>query len=151
MFEKTLVRPKRHRAEQLWPNNFLSICSLRALAIIGFRLLYGLAVRALILLPWCTVQRAQRARHVGRRCREMLERSTSAQCPSVAYQLAGAKKVQQDLAAPGVLEGFLEQPDQSRLLRACFAGDMPFLGRCLTHLPCCTCCRSTASVCSLRQ
>ncbi|KAK9815717.1 hypothetical protein WJX72_008516 [[Myrmecia] bisecta] len=54
--------------------------------------------------------------------RGLLERSDAAQCPSVAYQLTGAKKIQQDLARPGVLERFLDHPDQVRLLRACFAG-----------------------------
>ncbi|RKP24273.1 glutathione synthase [Syncephalis pseudoplumigaleata] len=36
--------------------------------------------------------------------RLMLEQSRAVKCPSVAYQLAGAKKVQQVLAAPGMLE-----------------------------------------------
>ena len=55
-------------------------------------------------------------------CREMLERSTAAQCPSVPYQLAGAKKVQQDLAGPGVVERFVEGQQEAQLIRACFAG-----------------------------
>ncbi len=55
-------------------------------------------------------------------CREMLESSRAAQCPSVAYQLAGAKKVQQDLAGPGVVERFVDGPDEAGLIRACFAG-----------------------------
>ena len=54
--------------------------------------------------------------------RELLERSDAALCPSVAYQLAGAKKVQQDLAAPGVLERFLPSPADADAARACFAG-----------------------------
>ena len=54
--------------------------------------------------------------------RELLERSDAALCPSVAYQLAGAKKVQQDLAAPGVLERFLPSPVDADAARACFAG-----------------------------
>lgn len=40
----------------------------------------------------------------------------------MAYQLAGAKKVQQDLAAPGVLERFLDSEADAQLLRSCFAG-----------------------------
>ena len=44
-------------------------------------------------------------------------------CPSVGYQLAGAKKVQQDLARPGVLERFLDSPADAELCRACFAGE----------------------------
>ncbi len=39
--------------------------------------------------------------------RLLLERSRAVKCPSVALQLAGAKKVQQVLAEPGVLERFL--------------------------------------------
>jgi glutathione synthase len=54
----------------------------------------------------------------------MLETSTAAQCPSVAYQLAGAKKVQQDLASPGVLERFVDGPEEAALIRACFAGEL---------------------------
>ena len=83
--------------------------------------------------------------------REMLERSTSAQCPSVAYQLAGAKKVQQDLAAPGALERFLEEPRQAELLRACFAGKACPLAGC--PLPCChrMCCGQKYSCCWLKS
>ena len=43
-----------------------------------------------------------------------LESSTAIKCPSMALQLAGAKKIQQVLAEPGVLEDFLlgsERPD----------------------------------------
>lgn len=36
-----------------------------------------------------------------------LERSRAIKCPTIATQLAGAKKVQQELAVPGVLERFL--------------------------------------------
>lgn len=39
--------------------------------------------------------------------REMLERSFAIKCPSLALQLAGAKKVQQVLAQEGVLDEFL--------------------------------------------
>lgn len=31
-------------------------------------------------------------------------------CPNIAYHLTGTKKVQQDLARPGVLERFLSDP-----------------------------------------
>lgn len=55
-------------------------------------------------------------------CRERLEECDAALCPSVAYQLAGAKKVQQDLARPEVLERFLDKAQQVELIRACFAG-----------------------------
>lgn len=33
--------------------------------------------------------------------REMMEQCSAVSCPSVAYQLVGAKKIQQDLAVPG--------------------------------------------------
>lgn len=39
--------------------------------------------------------------------RLMLERSLAIKCPTIALQLAGAKKVQQALAEPGVLERFV--------------------------------------------
>ena len=55
-------------------------------------------------------------------CRQMLETSTAVQCPSVAYQLAGTKKVQQDLAAAGTLEHFLPQQADRDLVDACCAG-----------------------------
>ena len=34
--------------------------------------------------------------------REAMESCSAISCPSVAYQLVGAKKIQQDLAAPGL-------------------------------------------------
>lgn len=46
--------------------------------------------------------------------RVLLERSRAIKCPSMALQLAGAKKVQQVLAAPGMLDDLLlnsERPD----------------------------------------
>ena len=54
--------------------------------------------------------------------RERLEGCDAALCPSVAYQLAGAKKVQQDLARPGVLDRFLDDPDDIADIQSCFAG-----------------------------
>lgn len=41
-----------------------------------------------------------------------LESSKAIKCPSMALQLAGAKKIQQVLAEPGVLEDFLLSPDR---------------------------------------
>lgn len=61
----------------------------------------------------------------GGGCREMVESSKAVLCPSVAYQLAGAKKVQQDLARPSVLERFLPDPAQADRLREHFAGLVP--------------------------
>ena len=54
--------------------------------------------------------------------REMVERSNVAACPSVGLQLAGAKKVQQDLANPGVVERFAASPEDAQLMRMFFAG-----------------------------
>ncbi|KAJ9512241.1 hypothetical protein QJQ45_012796 [Haematococcus lacustris] len=54
--------------------------------------------------------------------RQRVESSSAAKCPSVAYQLAGAKKVQQDLARPGVLERFMAQAEDVAALRTFFAG-----------------------------
>ncbi|KAK0528162.1 Glutathione synthetase [Tilletia horrida] len=45
--------------------------------------------------------------------RLLLERSAAIKCPTIALQLAGAKKVQQVLAEPGVLESFLLQREPS--------------------------------------
>ncbi len=56
-----------------------------------------------------------------------MERSTAAQCPSVGYQLAGAKKVQQDLAGSSIVEKFVDGPDEADLIRACFAGKIYIL------------------------
>jgi glutathione synthase len=53
--------------------------------------------------------------------RLLLERSLAIKCPSVAYQLVGAKKVQQALARPGALEEFLSSADSIQL-RESFAG-----------------------------
>ena len=53
--------------------------------------------------------------------RVTLELSDAFKCPSIQYHLAGAKKVQQDLARPGVLEGFLPADDAASV-RECFAG-----------------------------
>jgi glutathione synthetase len=51
-----------------------------------------------------------------------IERSFAIKCPSITYHLAGAKKVQQVLAAPGVLERFLSPLDGSEAVRESFAG-----------------------------
>jgi hypothetical protein len=36
--------------------------------------------------------------------RLLLELSTAVKCPNISYHLAGAKKIQQELAKPGILE-----------------------------------------------
>eukprot|EP01024_Parvocaulis_polyphysoides_P041719 TRINITY_DN38292_c0_g1_i1.p1 TRINITY_DN38292_c0_g1~~TRINITY_DN38292_c0_g1_i1.p1 ORF type:complete len:387 (-),score=71.04 TRINITY_DN38292_c0_g1_i1:30-1058(-) len=51
-----------------------------------------------------------------------LESCDAAKCPSVAYQLVGAKKIQQDLAQPGVVERFLKNGSQAAQIRELFAG-----------------------------
>jgi len=54
-----------------------------------------------------------------------LETSRATKCPSLGYHLAGTKKVQQELARPGVLERFFpgpEEADKVAAMRACFAG-----------------------------
>lgn len=54
--------------------------------------------------------------------RELIEQSNAIACPSVAMQLAGAKKIQQDLAGQGVVEGFLQNQEEAALMRRYFAG-----------------------------
>lgn len=54
-----------------------------------------------------------------------LETSRAAKCPSLGYHLAGTKKVQQELARPGVLERFFpgtEEKEKMEAIRSCFAG-----------------------------
>ncbi|GAB1287115.1 Glutathione synthetase [Apodemus speciosus] len=55
--------------------------------------------------------------------RLLLERSRAAKCPDIATQLAGTKKVQQELSRVGLLEALLPgQPEAVARLRATFAG-----------------------------
>lgn len=54
--------------------------------------------------------------------RRMLESSDAFKCPSVAYQLAGTKKVQQDLERPGVVESFVPDASDAAEIREHFAG-----------------------------
>ena len=53
--------------------------------------------------------------------RALLECSDAISCPNAGYHLAGCKKVQQDLAAPGRLERFAAEED-APALRGSFAG-----------------------------
>ena len=55
----------------------------------------------------------------GIEARYMLECSRAIKCPTILSQISGFKKVQQELARPGVLERFLT-PDKSALLRQVF-------------------------------
>jgi glutathione synthase len=64
--------------------------------------------------------------------RELIERSRATKCPQLGYHLAGTKKVQQELARPGVLERFFERDGGEgdevlpvvdlKQMRAAFAG-----------------------------
>jgi glutathione synthase len=54
--------------------------------------------------------------------REVIERSKATKCPSLGYHLAGTKKVQQELARPGVLEYFIDNKDVIASMRDSFAG-----------------------------
>ncbi|KAL2345727.1 hypothetical protein Fmac_007012 [Flemingia macrophylla] len=56
------------------------------------------------------------------RARLLMEQSSAIKCPSISYHLVGTKKIQQELAKPGVLERFVENKDHIAKLRACFAG-----------------------------
>ncbi|TGZ85077.1 glutathione synthase [Ascodesmis nigricans] len=58
--------------------------------------------------------------------RHLLERSKAIKCPTIATQLAGAKKVQQVLAVDGMLERFLSHtPNKIAAIRGTFAGIHP--------------------------
>jgi glutathione synthetase len=54
--------------------------------------------------------------------RELMERSRATKCPSLGYHLAGTKKIQQALARPGILERFISDKDDGKLMRSAFAG-----------------------------
>lgn len=54
--------------------------------------------------------------------RLLMERSKAIKCPTIQYHLAGTKKIQQELAKPGVLEQFLKEPKQIAAVRDLFVG-----------------------------
>ncbi|KAL2649306.1 hypothetical protein R1flu_017434 [Riccia fluitans] len=54
--------------------------------------------------------------------RLLMERSSAVKCPSISYHLVGAKKIQQELASPGVLETFVDDKEALSKLRSSFAG-----------------------------
>jgi glutathione synthase len=64
------------------------------------------------------------------KARAMLERSRATKAPSLGYHLAGTKKVQQELARPGVVERFFpttgdnseENANKVKVMRSVFAG-----------------------------
>ncbi|KAA8492513.1 Glutathione synthetase, chloroplastic [Porphyridium purpureum] len=53
--------------------------------------------------------------------RVLMENSTAIKCPSLSYQLLGAKKIQQILCDPEVLTRFADSPKDAQLMRDCFA------------------------------
>ncbi|KAG3105765.1 Glutathione synthetase [Phytophthora idaei] len=53
--------------------------------------------------------------------RTLIERSYAIKCPSIAYHLAGTKKVQQVLAQPAVLRHFMSE-EEAKALETSFAG-----------------------------
>ncbi|KAL3702413.1 hypothetical protein R1sor_020435 [Riccia sorocarpa] len=54
--------------------------------------------------------------------RLLIERSSAVKCPSISYHLVGAKKIQQELASPGVLEKYIDDKQAVSKLRSSFAG-----------------------------
>ena len=74
--------------------------------------------------PPCTVRHAGFATAQEWAARRRIELSMAIKCPTVAYQLAGTKKVQQVVARSGVLERFLS-PDDAKFMRTCFTGLYP--------------------------
>lgn len=51
-----------------------------------------------------------------------VERSNAIKCPSIQYQLAGTKKVQQALASPRALERFIPDTERAEQVREIFTG-----------------------------
>lgn len=54
--------------------------------------------------------------------RYVIEKSIAIKCPSIHYQLAGTKKVQQALAKPGVLKRFLSDDAKIEAITNTFIG-----------------------------
>lgn len=54
--------------------------------------------------------------------RIMMEQSRAIKCPSIHYQLAGTKKVQQALAKPGILSRFLTDENKIKAVSEIFTG-----------------------------
>lgn len=54
--------------------------------------------------------------------RLMLDRSNAINCPSVGHQLVGAKKMQQVLTQPGIMEKFIKGAESLKRLRDTFVG-----------------------------
>ena len=56
------------------------------------------------------------------KARELVERSNAAACPTVSMQLAGSKKVQQELAKQEVLDRYAATKEDASLMQQLFAG-----------------------------
>ena len=56
--------------------------------------------------------------------RTLAERSTAIKCPTVGYQLAGTKKVQQALCDDAVLQKFLDTEEDPKFLKQFFASKL---------------------------
>ncbi|CAH1108389.1 unnamed protein product [Psylliodes chrysocephalus] len=54
--------------------------------------------------------------------RLLIERSRAIKCPNIQYHLAGCKKVQQELAKPGVLESFITDKDSIKAIKDVYVG-----------------------------
>lgn len=54
--------------------------------------------------------------------RLLIEKSYAIKCPSIQYQLAGTKKVQQALAKPGILSRFIKDSTQIEAITNIFTG-----------------------------
>ncbi|KAK2722335.1 hypothetical protein QYM36_002763 [Artemia franciscana] len=54
--------------------------------------------------------------------RLLIERSNAIKCPSINLHLAGTKKVQQELARPGVLERYLQDANMVKEIQETFVG-----------------------------
>lgn len=54
--------------------------------------------------------------------RLLIEKSYAIKCPSIQYQLAGTKKVQQALAKPGILSRFIKDSTQIKAISNIFTG-----------------------------
>ncbi|KAJ2099925.1 Glutathione synthetase [Coemansia sp. S100] len=57
--------------------------------------------------------------------RWLVESSRTIPVPSLAYHLAGCKKIQQVLAQPGVVERYVDDQQAAELVRECFVGLYP--------------------------
>lgn len=54
--------------------------------------------------------------------RLLMERSKAIKCPSINYHLSGTKKIQQELAVPGILKRFFDDEEKVELVQEIFAG-----------------------------